>query len=90
MHDPIARERSPLETARSTLLAHAAHVRATLEDLRKAKLHVKQGKEEWLVERTTFLGFGMGVNGTVHLTDDSVNALKEIGLPRNTTELRSW
>lgn len=69
---------------------HQEHVRLVLEALKRNQLHLKPSKCVWFTQEVSFLGFTAVAGKGIRMSDDKIQALRNLPAPRGLADLRSF
>ena len=72
-----------------SLEEHRQHVRLVLQALQDSQLHLKPAKCVWNTTEISFLGFTAVAGKGLRMSDDKIQALRDLPKPRGLTDLRS-
>lgn len=70
-------------------LLHSERLREVLRRLQASGIKTQKSKCDWLRSSITYLGHKIDAEG-LHPTEDRIEAIKQMPVPKNTTQLRSF
>lgn len=75
---------------KGSLEKHKEQCRMVLEALRKNDLHLKPHKCKWFRKECSFLGFTVVCGKGIRMSDDKIQGIRDLGLPRGVHDVRSF